>query len=144
MKQNLQIKDYEQFQQRSLWWIRKRHYLALFIVGFCMWVNYLFGFVIDLIKKIDTFSDYWIYNFFFDTKFKLYPIVAIYDILSTTIFIGSTLYSIHWIRYDVMYKTKYQKKVTPFKNLLIRATIINIVTYVILWLGTEKLLAYYG
>jgi hypothetical protein len=129
---------FEKVQKGSLRLKRLKHYLALYGVGFYLWIDYLWGLMLVQLKYVDDRMDNWIFRFFFDkSTLKIYPIVNFLNILGLIIFFIVTCYVIFWIYADTYCKKEKGIKVLPFKLQLLKSLFFNFSVYIILRVPVE-------
>jgi len=131
------LEKYTKFHQRTHKLLRFKSFLALYGVGLYLWINYLWGILIDYLKYADEKFDNWLVRLVFDRPPKIYPIVYALDLLAMGIFIVYMAYIIYWIYTDTYIKLANQEDVRPFKYQISLAIGLNGLVYLGLRIPTD-------
>lgn len=127
------LHKFQKIQSGSLKIKRLKYYIALYGVGFYLWVSDLWNILLTKFKYLDEKSEGWFYRFFIDdTPLKIYPVLNLIDTIGMIIFFVFIIYVIVWMYADTYCKLANGEETLPFKNLFLKAVIFNFITYLIL------------
>ena len=127
----------QKVQRGSLSLRRLKKYLALYGVGFFLWVGHLWQLLLVQLKYIDSTTNHWAWRwtvglFQGEPPPKVYPIVYAIDTLGLIAFLIGMSYVVYWLYADCYCKSVETQTEVSFKKQLAIAIAFNVVIYAVL------------